>query len=180
MRSYFLTLWISEDRSSLSMTAGERRPTLGAIPVSCLMCWLNLAVFLAMLWVLRRTILSLMVRFSVFLYLSAARQEALNKLQFTPTLAFVGVSIGWAGAGTESLTDFSEAFVLVDAAVQGDGGVSGLIQQGARRVRRVGVFLDGLQEERVPGDPLDRHHQEETQGGGVDLRAASTNRTRVT
>ena len=50
-------------------------PTLVAIPVSCLMCWLSLAVFFAMLWELRRLILSLMVRVSVFLYLSATITE---------------------------------------------------------------------------------------------------------
>lgn len=40
----------------------------------------------------------------------------------------------------------------------------------------VGVFLDGLQEERVASDPLHRHHQEEAQGGGVDLRPGGVNR----
>lgn len=41
----------------------------------------------------------------------------------------------------------------------------------------VRVFLDGLQEEGVAGDPLHRHHQEETQRGGVDLRPGETKAT---
>lgn len=57
------------------LAASDVLPTLGAIPASCLICWLSLAVFLAMLWVLRRLILSLIVRVSVFLYLSATTTE---------------------------------------------------------------------------------------------------------
>lgn len=45
--------------------------TFGVSPASCFRCWLILAVFLAMLWVLIRLILSLMLSCSVFLYLSA-------------------------------------------------------------------------------------------------------------
>lgn len=45
--------------------------TFGVIPASCLSCWLILAVFLAMLCVLIRLILSLMLSCSLFLYLSA-------------------------------------------------------------------------------------------------------------
>lgn len=37
------------------------------------------------------------------------------------------------------------------------------------------VFLDGLQQERVAGDSLHRHHQEETQRGGVDFRPKEIN-----
>lgn len=37
------------------------------------------------------------------------------------------------------------------------------------RVRGLRVLLDGLQQERVTGDPLDRHHQEERQVGRIDL-----------
>lgn len=47
------------------------RLTLGVSPASCLKCWLILAVFLAMLWVLIRLILSLMLSCSGLLYLSA-------------------------------------------------------------------------------------------------------------
>lgn len=83
------------------------------------------------------------------------------------------------GGGAERLTDFSEALVFVDAAVEGDGSVGGLLQQGERRVGGVSVLLDGLQEQRVAGDPLNRHHQEEAQGGGVDFRAGSTNMIHV-
>lgn len=74
-----------------------------------------------------------------------------------------------------NLTDFSEAFVFIDATVQGDGGVSGLLQKGIRRVCFLRVFLDGLQEEGVTGDPLHRHHQEETQRGGVYFRPEEIN-----
>ena len=45
-----------------------------------------------------------------------------------------------------------------------------MLQQGVRRVLSVRVLLDGLQEQRVSGDPLDRHHQEESQRRGVHLR----------
>ncbi len=74
------------------------------------------------------------------------------------------------GLKVTRLTDFSEAFVFIDATVQGDWGVSRLLQKRVRWVARVRVFLDGLQEERVPSDSLHRHHQEETQRGGVYLR----------
>lgn len=73
------------------------------------------------------------------------------------------------------LTDFSEAFVLIDATVQGDGGVSGLLQKCICWVSAVGVFLDGLQEKGVAGDPLNGHHQEETQRGGVNFRPGEMN-----
>lgn len=68
----------------------------------------------------------------------------------------------------ERLTDFSELsdpFVLVDATVERYRGLCGLLQQGVGRVGRVSVLLDGLQEERVTGDSLHRHHHEETQRG---------------
>jgi len=45
-----------------------------------------------------------------------------------------------------------------------------LLQQCIRWVRGVGVFLDGLQEEGIAGDPLHWHHQEETQRSGIDFR----------
>lgn len=72
------------------------------------------------------------------------------------------------------LTDFSEAFVLVDPAVEDHGGVGSLLQERVGRVPGVRVFLDGLQEEGVAGDPLDGHHQEETKRGGVDIRPVPT------
>lgn len=68
------------------------------------------------------------------------------------------------------LTNFSEAFVLIDATVQGDGRVSGLLQKCICWVGSVSVFLDGLQEEGVACNPLHRHHQEETQRGGIHFR----------
>lgn len=73
------------------------------------------------------------------------------------------------------LTDFSEAFVLIDATVQGDGGVSGLLQKAICRVSFFRVFLDGLQEEGVAGNPLHRHHQEEAQRGGIYFRPGDMN-----
>lgn len=73
------------------------------------------------------------------------------------------------------LTDFSEAFVLIDATVQGNGGVGGLLQECVRWVSSVSVFLDGLQQEGVAGDSLHWHHQEETQRGGVYFRPGETN-----
>lgn len=39
----------------------------------------------------------------------------------------------------------------------------------------VGVFLDGLQEEGVAGNPLHRHHQVESQRGGVYFRPGEMN-----
>ena len=74
------------------------------------------------------------------------------------------------GGRTPFLTHFPEALVLVDAAVEGDGGVRGLLQAGVGRVGRLRVLLDGLQEQGVAGDPLHGHHQEEAQRRGVDLR----------
>lgn len=53
--------------------------------------------------------------------------------------------------------------------------MGGLLQEGVRRVSSVGVLLDGLQQERVSGDALHGHHQEEAQGGGVDVRPARIN-----
>ncbi len=73
------------------------------------------------------------------------------------------------------LTNFSEAFVLIDSTVQSDGGVSGLLQKCICWVSCVSVFLDGLQEEGVAGDPLHRHHQEETQRCGVYFRPGEMN-----
>lgn len=73
------------------------------------------------------------------------------------------------------LTDFFEAFVLIDATVQGDGCVSGLLQKGICRVSFLCVFLDGLQEEGVAGNPLHRHHQEEAQRGGIYFRPGDMN-----
>lgn len=67
------------------------------------------------------------------------------------------------------LTDFPEALVLVDATVEGDGGVGRPLQQRVGRVRAVGVLLDGLEEQGVASDPLHRHHQEEAERGGVHL-----------
>lgn len=55
-----------------------------------------------------------------------------------------------------------------------------LLQQGIGRVSSVRVLLDGLQEERVAGDPLHRHHQEETQRGGVDFRPSEDAQTAQT
>ena len=73
------------------------------------------------------------------------------------------------------LTDFSEAFVLIDATVQGNGGVSGLLQKGICWVSYLCVFLDGLQQEGVAGNPLHRHHQEEAQRGGIYFRPGEIN-----
>lgn len=138
--------------------------TLGEMPASCLKCWLILAVFLAMLWELRRWILSLMLSCSLFLYLSAesGRGGGLSA-------EVRGQRSGEAGGRERARTDFSEALVLVDAAVEGDGGVSGPLQQAVGRVGGVRVLLDGLQEQRVARHPLHRHHQEEAQRRGVDL-----------
>lgn len=47
--------------------------------------------------------------------------------------------------------------------------MSGLLQEFVRRVSGLRVFLDGLQEEGITRDLLHRHHQKETQRGGVDL-----------
>lgn len=140
-------------------------PTFGVIPASCLKCWLILAVFLAMLWVLIRLIFSLMLSVSVFLYLSA---EIRRGSCFSPEVR--GQRSAEARGREPARTDFSEALVLVDAAVEGDGGVSGLLQQAGGRVGGLRELLDGLQQQRVASDPLHRHHQEEGQGGGVDLR----------
>lgn len=66
-------------------------PTFGFIPVSCLICWLSLAVFLAMLWVFRRLILSFILSVSVFLYLSAKIMtgRTLNKVNYGGTTVFL-------------------------------------------------------------------------------------------
>ena len=69
-----------------------------------------------------------------------------------------------------ALTHFSEAFVLIDFAVECYGGVGGVLQEGVGEVSRLRVLLYGLEQEGVAGDTLDRHHQEETQRRGVDLR----------
>lgn len=53
--------------------------------------------------------------------------------------------------------------------------MSSLLQERIRRVTPVGMFLDGLQEEGVACDPLHRHHQEETQRGGVYVRPGEVN-----
>lgn len=142
------------------VSQGGASPTFEANPVSCLICWLSRAVFLAMLWVLRRLILSLMDSVSVFLYLSAKCKVTLLTAEGSPSSR--------RGGG---LTDFPEALVLVDATVEGDGGVGRPLQQLVRRVVVFRVLLDGLQKQRVASDPLHRHHQEEAERGGVDLGA---------
>lgn len=68
------------------------------------------------------------------------------------------------------LTDFTEAFVFIDPAVDLDCSVSGVLQYGVRRVPGVCVFLDGLEQQRVTGDSLNRHHQEEAQSGCIHIR----------
>lgn len=67
-----MVLQVPDQVKEMSRWAGL---TFGVIPASCLKCWLILAVFLAMLWVLRRLIFSLMLSSSVFLYLSAGGEQ---------------------------------------------------------------------------------------------------------
>ena len=61
-----------------------------------------------------------------------------------------------------ALTHFSEAFVLIDFAVECYGCMGGVLQQVVGKVARLGVLLDGLEQEGVAGYTLDWHHQEET------------------
>lgn len=53
--------------------------------------------------------------------------------------------------------------------------MSSLLQECISWVSSVGVFLNGLQEEGVAGDPLHWHHQEETQRSGVHFRPGGMN-----
>lgn len=68
------------------------------------------------------------------------------------------------------LTHFTEAFVFIDPAVDLDRGVSGVLQYDVGRVLGVCVFLDGLEQQGVTGDSLNRHHQEEAQSGRIHIR----------
>lgn len=67
------------------------------------------------------------------------------------------------------LTHFTEAFIFIDPAVDLDRGVSGVLQDRVSGVSGVCVFLDGLEQQGVASDSLNRHHQEETQRGCVHL-----------
>lgn len=68
------------------------------------------------------------------------------------------------------LTHFTEAFVFIDPAVDLDRSVSGVLQDEVGWVLGVCVFLDGLEQQGVTGDSLNRHHQEETQRGRIHIR----------
>lgn len=48
--------------------------------------------------------------------------------------------------------------------------MSGALQYEVGRVLGVSVFLDGLEQQGVTGDSLNRHHQEETQSGRIHIR----------
>lgn len=72
------------------------------------------------------------------------------------------------------LTDFTEALVFIDPAVDLDRRVCGVLQYGVGRVPRVCVFLDGLEQQRVTGDSLNRHHQKEAQSGCIHIRTEDT------
>lgn len=68
------------------------------------------------------------------------------------------------------LTHFTEAFVFIDPAVDLDRSVSGVLQDKVGWVLGVCVLLDGLEQQGVTGDSLNRHHQEETQSGRIHIR----------
>lgn len=70
---------------------------------------------------------------------------------------------------SQVLTHFTEALVLVNPTVELDGGVSRVLQEGVDRMLGISVFLYGLQQQRVAGNSLYGHYQEEAESGGVHI-----------
>lgn len=79
---------------------------------------------------------------------------------------------------SQVLTYFTEALVLVNPAVELDGGVRRVLQQEVGRMLGISVFLYGLQQQGVAGNSLYWHHQEEAESGGIHIWSERDNKKR--